>query len=233
MQSSAIIIQSRFCGPDSSGNGGFVCGLIANYLRGTAQVTLRQPPPLDQPLGVEKRPDGTIEVFWRDQIIADARISHFDLDIPPAPTLYEAQIASTKYIGFNEHSFPNCFVCGPNRKPTDGLRIFAGPVTGKRLVAAPWIPAPELGGQSGYVRPEFVWACLDCPGYFSLVGDRPLPMLLGRLTAALKAKVPVGQETIVIGWPIGHDGRKHYAGTALFSSRGILFAQAKAVWIEI
>ena len=43
------IIRKRFCGPPNSGNGGYVCGLLANALGEPAQVTLHAPPPLDPP----------------------------------------------------------------------------------------------------------------------------------------------------------------------------------------
>ena len=32
------IIRKRFCGPPNSGNGGYVCGLLANALGEPAQV---------------------------------------------------------------------------------------------------------------------------------------------------------------------------------------------------
>ena len=52
-----ITIAKRFCGPPRSGNGGYVCGSLAAFVEGTAEVTLRRPPPLDRPLFVE-REDG-------------------------------------------------------------------------------------------------------------------------------------------------------------------------------
>lgn len=228
-----IVIQTRFCGPENSGNGGYVSGLIAKQLKGPVQVTLRQPPPLNQPLTLEEKPGREIKVFWQDQLIAEAQESRLDLDIPRPPSLTEARDASRKYIGSINHAFPNCFVCGPARKPGDGLRIFPGAVGRDQIVAAPWIPAPDLGGKSGFVRSEFVWSALDCPGYFAVIGDKPVPMLLGRLTANVGENIEVGQGTIVIGWPISHSGRKHIAGTALFSSEGILLAQAESTWIEM
>ena len=41
------IIRKRFCGPPNSGNGGYVCGLLANAMAEPCQVTLHAPPPLD------------------------------------------------------------------------------------------------------------------------------------------------------------------------------------------
>jgi hypothetical protein len=35
-----------------------------------------------------------------------------------------------------------------------------------------------------------------------------------------------------VGWPLGEDGRKRYAGTALSTGDGELLAKARATWIE-
>jgi hypothetical protein len=58
----SLVIMSRFCGPPDSGNGGYVCGLIAGYLDGPAEVTLRKPPPLETPLNLEPDGDGSVRV---------------------------------------------------------------------------------------------------------------------------------------------------------------------------
>ncbi|TQV66702.1 hypothetical protein FKG94_26775 [Exilibacterium tricleocarpae] len=82
------------------------------------------------------------------------------------------------------------------------------------------------------VRPEFLWAALDCPGYFAVQARADLA-LLGRLAAVIGADVVPGEPLIVTGWPIAHDGRKHRAGTALFDAAGKLFARAEATWISL
>ena len=43
----------------------------------------------------------------------------------------------------------------------------------------------------------------------------------------------VGDRSIVIGWPLGEDGRKLYSGTALFSQDGELRAMARATWVRL
>jgi len=48
-----IIIKSRFNGPPDSGNGGYVCGVVASALEGPSIVTLRKPPPLERELILE------------------------------------------------------------------------------------------------------------------------------------------------------------------------------------
>ena len=37
----SITIDKRFRGPPNSGNGGYVCGLIADHIDGSAEITLR------------------------------------------------------------------------------------------------------------------------------------------------------------------------------------------------
>ena len=102
------------------------------------------------------------------------------------------------------------------------------------LVAAPWIPDPSLSDSAGRVRPEFLWAALDCPGYFGLHMDRdPALMLLGTLVARIDGSIEPGEHCVVIGWDMGQEGRKHYAGTALFSSDGRLCGEAMATWIAL
>ncbi|MGB9012969.1 MAG: hypothetical protein WCB95_08960, partial [Aeromicrobium sp.] len=50
-----VTIEARFNGPAHSGNGGYVCGLIASQIDQTGPVTstLRLPPPLDVALSWE------------------------------------------------------------------------------------------------------------------------------------------------------------------------------------
>ena len=57
--------------------------------------------------------------------------------------------------------------------------------------------------------------------------------MLGRLAARLIAPVQPGERCVVIGWPLGEDGRKLYSGTALFSHDGELLAFARATWVRL
>ena len=92
----------------------------------------------------------------------------------------------------------------------------------------------SLAGADGRVCREYLWAALDCPGYFSLHTDRPPSlMLLGRFVARVDPVIHPGSTCIVIGWAMGSEGRKHFAGTALFSPAGDCVGSARATWIEI
>src|SRR5207342_3763085 len=56
----SLVIAPRFCGPPDCGNGGYVCGLIAAYLDGQAEITLRRPPPLATPMAVDRDGQGSV-----------------------------------------------------------------------------------------------------------------------------------------------------------------------------
>jgi hypothetical protein len=83
------------------------------------------------------------------------------------------------------------------------------------------------------VRPEFIWAVLDCPTFFAAYMDRDLPIsFLARLTARIDAPVKAGEEHVVIAWPIEADGRKSFAGSTVLSAQGEVLARARALLIE-
>jgi hypothetical protein len=217
-----ITIEGRFNGPPGSANGGYTCGLVAGLLGGQAEVTLRSPPPLDSPLAVD-RGGGHVRVLDGEHVVAEAVPTRVELEIPSAPTYEEAEAASARYPGFNQHAFPTCFVCGPDRDPGDGLRIFAGPL-GDGRVASPWVPTE--------VEPQLVWAALDCPGAFAVGFSDRGETLLGRFAARVDHLPQIGERCVVVGWPLGEEGRKLYAGTALYGEGGRPLARARATWIE-
>lgn len=228
-----MIIESMYCGPSTSGQGGYVCGLLGGFIQGTAEVTLRIPPPLDRPLEVNIMDRDHATLMDGDTLVAEARRVELELDVPSPPAYAGAQAASKDYLGFRVHPFPRCFVCGPDRDTGDGLRIFPGPVPDKKMVAAPWIPYAALGDEHGLVRPEFFWAALDCPGAFAAMMEMPRVVVLGKLAVSILKDIRADARCVVIGWNIAQDGRKYHTGTALFSESDGLCAKAKATWIAL
>jgi hypothetical protein len=229
-----VVIDPRFRGPPSSGNGGYSCGLLGKLVDGAAEVTLRRPPPLDRPLDTVEV-DGGLELRDGGTVIAEARPASLDdLEIPVSPTLEEATEATRGYRWFTAHPFPMCFVCGPDRTEGDGLRIFPGDVPRLRVSAAPWVPDASVV-EDGRVRPEVVWAALDCPSWFGMLDREPDwkggGVLLGRLAARVNERPRAGEPCIVMGWHIGTDRRKVQCGSALLGEEGRLVAAARATWI--
>jgi hypothetical protein len=226
-----IIVAPRFCGPAGSANGGYFAGIVAAVARQSVAVRLLKPPPLGVGLSVEERGDGVLDVRHGGDVIAQTRPATLDAPALLPPSYEQAIEASRRYVGFRHHPFPTCFVCGPQRQRGDGLRVFPGAVTGRELVAAPWVPDDSLRANGGKVRAEFMWAALDCPGWLATVTDARLA-LLGELTAHVNRCVYSGEPCVVVGWRIGNRGRSHDAGTALFDQQGDLCGYARATWIE-
>jgi hypothetical protein len=218
-----MIIPGRYNGPPESANGGYTCGLVSGLLGGEAEVTLRRPPPLDTELEVALELDGTAaELRLEDAVVAEARVVEFELDVPEAVSVAQAEVASRGYAGLEHHAYPTCFTCGPRRD--DGLGIFAGPVGGRDLVASPWTPAEDIA-------PEIVWAALDCPGGWAVDDFQREGVLLGRMAARVAGLPRAGEPHVVGGWRLAFDGRKRYAGSALWTAGGEVLAYARSTWI--
>lgn len=226
-------IDERFNGPSGIGQGGYVSGLLAGRIDGPAEVTLRTPAPLQRALDLEHRDDGSVRLLDGETLVAEGRgVDAFHLKAPEPVESAAAESASARYIGFEDHMFDTCFVCGPAR--TDSFRVFAGPVEGRELVASPWLPRRAFADRAGEVRPEFVWAVLDCPTYFAtcLDGTRPRSML-ARLSAELLEPVSADRRYVVTAWPDSKQDRKHIAGSAIFTDHGEPVALAQALMIEL
>lgn len=225
-----VIVDRCYRGPPESGNGGYVCGLLAGYIDGVAEVALRLPPPLDVAMDVVPHGDGNWTFETPDGVVAIAKSAELEIDVPAPPSLADARAAEQRYRGYNDHPFSSCFVCGPDREEGDGMRLFPGPVGDAGMVAASWRPDASLAGEGGVVRTEFIWAALDCPGYFAVAAPGEMAVL-GTMTASVEGKVIAGEHHIVTAWPTARDGRKLYCGCALFNGTGDLIAKAKHVWI--
>ena len=226
-----LTIAERFCGPPGIANGGYLAGRLAALVGGEAEVTLRRATPLGRSLRVARH-EGGVDLYDGEALTAQARAVSLDVEIPRAVSVAEAQAGARAFPRFQNHPVPDCFVCGVDREPGDGLRIFPGPVPGcEQTYAAPWIPDASLADESGVVRPEFLWAALDCAGAFA-VNEPPRGLaLLGRIAARVVGHAATGGTLVVAAWPIACDGRKLQPGTAIFSAQGEPIAIARATWI--
>jgi hypothetical protein len=233
-----LIFEPRFCGPPGVVNGGFACGAISARFDDAAEVTLHRPIPPDRHLTVRQDDRSTLTVLDRATPLAEARRAA-DESAPSAPAV-SAELASAvagRARYFADPAFPGCFVCGTDRAPDDGLRIFPGPLPDRSVWAAPWTPAPSLAGVDGRVRPEVVWAALDCPSGIAAGEAAGLPddtaALLGRMAASVTARPRPGQECRVVAWPVSRNGRRLAAASALLDPDGAVLATARTLWITV
>lgn len=238
-----VRLAPRFRVQPEFAHGGYVCGVVASVLPNarTVESTLRSRPPLDKPLTVSRRGDGTVALMDGETLIAESRASTLELEVPPLVSLPEATAAAATYPNMVEHAFPECFVCGPQRSVGDGLRLFPWKVPGHTVVAAPWTPDVTLVGADGTVPPEVVWSVLECvsghacyPFYEPLLAaGEEVATLLGRITARLESAVHGAAPHVVMSWPIAMDGRRWYAGTAVYTANGSVCALGKSTWFRI
>jgi hypothetical protein len=233
-----VAIPVRFNGPPESANGGYTCGVVASLVGSeVVQVSLRAPPPLERPLAVTRHEGGRVELHDGGAVVAEGEPAELLLDVPDAVSPERAAEVSRAGVEHwtSAHPFPTCVVCGPERRHGDGYRVFPGELAeGDGLFAAPWTPDPTLGDGQGYVRPECVWAALDCPTSAPVAnyGEGP-PLVLARLTARLGCPVRMNEPHTLVAWPLAVQGRKRHAASALFDERGVLLCASRALWIEL
>jgi len=219
-----ITLSRRFRGPLTSANGGYACGRLAAFVEAeTVEVTLRLPPPLDTSLQVQRDGERTLMIDG-GSVVAEARPARLNVAAPAPVSISEAEEARSGHVRVGNPDFGECFVCGI-RGEGDGLGIHAGVVTGREpLHAAPWTVRESA--------PEIVWAAIDCPGAYAVGALGRGEVVLGRMTARVLRVPEIGERCVIAAWPLDEDGRKLFAGTALFAEDGDLLALAHQVWIE-
>jgi hypothetical protein len=216
-----IVLPRRYRGPLTSANGGYACGRLAACVDADeVEVTLRLPAPLARPLSVE-RMDGRVRLLDGAAVVAEARPATVEDEAPAPVSLAVAEAARERHVREWTPDFRECYVCGVRE---DGLEIRVGLVAGREPLHA----APVALLESG---PEFVWAAIDCPGAYAVGAEGRGDIVLGRMTARVHRVPEAGEECVAASWPLGEDGRKLHAGTALFAADGDLLALARQTWI--
>jgi hypothetical protein len=216
-----ITLSRHYRGPLMSANGGYACGRLAAFVDADeVEVTLRLPPPLERPLDVERNGDG-VRLLDGDTLVAEAQPARVEIESPAPVSVDEAEAARERHVRDWSPDFRECYVCGVRE---DGLEIRVGLVAGREPLHASPIALRESGA-------EFVWAAIDCPGAYAVGAEGRGDIVLGRMTARVLRVPEVGEQCVVTSWPLGEDGRKLFAGTALFAEDGEPLALARQTWI--
>ncbi|HKK35254.1 MAG TPA: hypothetical protein VJ994_03080 [Paracoccaceae bacterium] len=238
---SETVIARRFRGPNHSGNGGYVAGVVAAAVGPSAVVTLRKPIPLETPLTLERTAEGA-RLMQGALLLGEAAPDPGPDDAPGPVPLDLARAASARpLIEDAAHAAPHCWVCGPHA-PAHALHIRTG-ATGLAPGAGPpaaavWNPQPEHAGADGLVDAVHLWSALDCPSGVAAMaaGTAPIDaqyLLLGRIAARIERRPPLGAPLVVTARAAGRDGRKRFAESAVHDAEGNRLALARAIWFEI
>jgi hypothetical protein len=250
-----LVVPARFCGPPSSGNGGWSAGAVAAYAGNgcptdharpwpAITVSLLAPPPLEVPMSIAPgdggdRNGGVVATYEGKPVLA-ARCTTDDVsDVEPV-TPGEARAAEASYAGLTSHPFPTCFSCGTGREPGDGLRIFPGRVAdhdGHARVAATWTPDPSVAEDyHAYVDDQpraglpVTWAALDCVGGWAGDLEERL-MVLARITVRVDSLPVVGEEHVLVGLGGRREGRKTWTSSTMYDADGRVVASAAHLWV--
>jgi hypothetical protein len=228
-----VTISTQFNGPDRTGNGGYVAGLIAAELGVEGPITskLRIPPPLGVPLTWEKQSGEVLLMTSGGAVVGEARPGELRRDPPPCPTRKQADAGLAAYPGFHHHPFDRCFTCGTAREEGDGLRLFTGPYA-DGITAAPWTPHEAFAGEDGTIDVPVMWAALDCPGGWAADFSNN-SIVLGLMTAEISRRPVAGEPCLSVGRLHERDGRKFFTDTALYAEDGELLGRAEQLWVLI
>lgn len=82
------------------------------------------------------------------------------------------------------------------------------------------------------MSPATVWAALDCPGGWAVIGATR-PYLLGRIAVLLHRLPWAGDRCVVVGALARAEGRKALVHTTLYGQDGTELGRARATWIAI
>jgi hypothetical protein len=225
-----LVIDSAYAGLPQIAHGGYVAGLLTAALGAeSSRVRLRRPVPAGRELRLERPDRVQVELHDDAVLLAEGVDADVLLEVPESVPPAEALAASRRFPGAAHHPFPRCLCCGPEH--AGGLRIFPGPVSGRAIVAAHWIPPDQLADDQGDVPRELVCAALDCPQLWALMVHAPAAtsdrVVTTVLETRLEQRVAAGEPHVVVAWPIGRDGRRWLAGAAVFGPSGELCAAGR------
>ena len=239
IRTDTITVPDNYCGPSNVGNGGYMSALLARYIEGTAQINLRAPAPLDKPLTVEVFPENRARLRDGETLIAEGMAGEVNLTPPPAPDWEAAHAASLRSPMRTNHPYANCFGCGPERGPTEGLHIFSDQDNGQLTNIGTWEPHAGLAPTGQPVPDEMIWIALDC-------GNGSLPaipawerwgkntlVVTGMISASIEGRVIVGERYTTRSWLVETDGRKTHMGTAVYDAQGGPVARARSLWMAL
>jgi hypothetical protein len=211
---------------------------------------LHAPTPLERELAIALRPaDGVarheVEIRDADTRLVSATVELAGRDpVPSVPDLVELATGSLPPQQL-QHTYPTCFVCGPDNPHPHALRCTFGYVRDD-AVALPWLVEEALAAPRDprargefveHVDPIVVGAALDCPGVWAATPALDAAGFAGCLLAGMEVRwyrdAPTYEPLRLVARHDELDGRKVRVRTALVDEDGTVFAVASALHIAV
>lgn len=228
-----LTIQSLYNGPPHSAHGGVAAGHMAALVEpDRATVRFHAPPPLDETLREVHHPAESVDVFAGSRLIATVSPTA-GVDIDPFERIDPAvvAVAESRWLDLfdEQHPFPTCFGCGPNRLET-GLGLQPGAVPGTSVHATNWTPDVD-----GTVPSWLVWAALDCPSGGPALALVPTgsAVVTGELAVEVRQPLVGGTPYQILSRCTAQTGRKISTEAAIVDTKGRNVAVASATWIAL
>ncbi|MBP8248413.1 hypothetical protein [Phenylobacterium sp.] len=234
---SEIIVPRQFRGPPVTANGGYICGVLSNAVGGRGSAMLRSGVPLDVPVTLTPGEDGGVVLTNAEGLpLGSAKPAADDaIPMPPTPpTIEEARRyqAASRFAQKSLHR--GCFSCCIEREAGEGLGVHVGQIDGapEGVCAGLWTPHANFANPDGTMPDEITWAALDCSGSMAWWVKTETPVgLLGTMAGEVLVKPKAGETYVVVAWADRVEGRKHFAGVALFDGAGQVMARSGQIWI--
>ncbi|MBA4010648.1 MAG: hypothetical protein C0481_02165 [Phenylobacterium sp.] len=235
---SEIVVPRQFRGPPFTANGGYICGVLSSAVGGRGVAMLRAGVPLDTAVTLQPgEGDGVLLVNAEGAVLGSARPAD-DSQIPnppPAPPTVEEAKAFAAASPFAARSLHRgCFSCCVERDAGEGLGVFVGQIDGAPAghCAGVWTPHANFADADGNIPDEVTWGALDCSGSMAWWIKSGSPVgLLGTMAGEVLRKPKAGETYVVVAWAREVEGRKHFAGVALFDGAGEVMARSGQIWI--
>ncbi|HEY9235287.1 MULTISPECIES: hypothetical protein [Phenylobacterium] len=233
-----IVVPRQFRGPPFQANGGYICGVLAGAVGGRGVAMLRSGVPLDTAVRIEPGEDGAVTLVNAEGAILGSARPADDSQIPnppPAPPTVEEAKTFAAASQFAERSLHRgCFSCCIEREAGEGLGVHVGQIDGAPLgqCAGVWTPHENFALDDGTIPDEITWGALDCSGSMAWwIKTGSAVGLLGTMAGEVLRKPKVGETYVVVAWAREVEGRKHFAGVALFDDKGEVMARSGQIWI--
>ena len=232
-----VVVPQHVYGFPGVGFGGYAAGILSrNFEAASVKVSFRRPIPLGSPVTMHGTESAGYAMADAEGTLLTAQECD-EVAAPPSVPSWDDAVAAEKEHSLASSPFyrGDCFGCGGDRAPGQGLRQTFSLLPERRMVVASWTPDPELGEGSSVLAAEYVWGALDCPGGWAcrMFSDAPHETVTAYLATTVTKPVVLGEDHITFGWVISKSGRKHMVGSAIATRDGELCARTEALWLTL